>query len=887
MKRRHSPARVSFVTTCLLVCLANCLFPLNTLAQQTPNAKRVLVLYWYGKDHIWNVGFERSFQSAIQASATSVEYYSEYLENNRFPGERQALLFRDYLKEKYADRPFDVVVASSDASLDFLLKYRKDLFPNSPIVFAAARAPSTAQLADGAGVTGVLIINAYKENLDLVLKLHPATKQVFVISGTLEGDKRFETLARQELPGYENKVQLVYLTDLSLKELIAKTKSLPEDSVILHIFQQFRDEQGKRLENSDMLGAIAGSANVPVYSMNCQKMFLELADSTNRIGVVGGYVNTSNITGPKVADMVLKIANGTRAQEVPLENAPLQPFFDWRELQRWGIKDDSLPPGSRIDFRQVTFWSHYKWRIIGVLSLLLLQSLFITYLLISRERRRRAEEERERFAVLAHQEHQHLDQVISNIPGIVWETRFESDGKFSELFLSQQVESLLGYSLEEWQSDPRFWLTMIPEEDRDETLRKVNTIFQSQRSGVVEFHCRAKDGRLLWIEANLSVIYGEDNSAIGLRGVSLDITSRKKAETELHTALKEVGELKEQLQRENLYLQDEIKREHNFEEIIGNSDEIRYVLYKVEKVAPVDSAVLIQGETGTGKELIARAIHALSNRKDRPMVKINCAALPASLIESELFGHEKGAFTGAQAKKIGRFEVADGATLFLDEIGELPLELQPKLLRVLQEGEFERLGSTTTRKADVRIIAATNRDLQVEVQNGVFREDLWYRLNVYPITVPPLRERKDDIPLLANSFIKQFSKKLGRVITSVDPQAIAALQSYRWPGNIRELRNTIERSVINAHGPVLQLADNLDVPENGLTAGSTAGSGKSLEHLEREIILRRLEETNWKISGSNGAAESLGLHPNTLRARIAKLDIRKESSSASAARNSR
>jgi chemotaxis protein methyltransferase CheR len=286
---------------------------------------------------------------------------------------------------------------------------------------------------------------------------------------------------------------------------------------------------------------------------------------------------------------------------------------------------------------------------------------------------------------------------------------------------------------------------------------------------------------------------------------------------------------------------------------------------------------LIQGETGTGKELIARAIHGSSSRKNRPLVKINCAALPATLIESELFGHEKGAFTGAQSRKIGRFEVADGATLFLDEIGELPLELQPKLLRVLQDGEFERLGSATTTKVNVRIIAATNRDLQAEVQKGVFREDLWYRLNVYPVTMPPLRERKNDISLLANSFIKEFSKKLGRVITSVEPKTITALQSYQWPGNVRELRNTIERAVINARGPVLQLVDKLDLPANGLMTSCE----KSLEDLEREIIIQRLEAANWRISGLNGAAQSLGLHPNTLRTRMLKLNIRRESASES------
>ncbi|MBT3260248.1 MAG: sigma 54-interacting transcriptional regulator, partial [Deltaproteobacteria bacterium] len=260
------------------------------------------------------------------------------------------------------------------------------------------------------------------------------------------------------------------------------------------------------------------------------------------------------------------------------------------------------------------------------------------------------------------------------------------------------------------------------------------------------------------------------------------------------------------------YLQEEIKLEYNYENIIGQSDEINYVLYKVEQIAGSDTTVLVLGETGTGKELVARAIHSLSARKDRALVKINCATLPANLIESELFGHEKGAFTGAHVKQLGRFEVANGATLFLDEIGELPLELQPKLLRVIQDGEFERLGSSQTIKVDARIIAATNRDLEEEVRKNRFREDLWYRLNVFPITVPPLRERKTDISLLVDHFVAKISKRLGKSVEDIPTTVMNALQNYHWPGNIRELENVLERAVINSSGPKLHLVDELKKP---------------------------------------------------------------------------
>jgi len=345
-------------------------------------------------------------------------------------------------------------------------------------------------------------------------------------------------------------------------------------------------------------------------------------------------------------------------------------------------------------------------------------------------------------------------------------------------------------------------------------------------------------------------------------------TELKQAHEQLQTAFSEIQQLKEQLQAENIYFREEIKLEHNFEEIIGQSEVLNYLLYKVEKVAPADTTVLILGETGTGKELIARAVHHASPRKDRPLVKVNCGVLPANLIESELFGHEKGAFTGATSKRIGRFELAHGATIFLDEIGELPLDLQVKLLRVLQEGEFERLGSSRQIKVDVRVIAATNRNLEEEIQAGRFRQDIYYRLNVYPLSVPPLRERPDDIPLLVQAFVQTFSKKLGKRIEKIPQKTMHTLQQYPWPGNVRELENVIERAMITTQDRTLRL----ELPQ---TPALTVETNKTLEEMEREYIVQVLKLKNWRIEGPKGTAIVLGLHPATLRSRMKKLGILK------------
>jgi len=362
-----------------------------------------------------------------------------------------------------------------------------------------------------------------------------------------------------------------------------------------------------------------------------------------------------------------------------------------------------------------------------------------------------------------------------------------------------------------------------------------------------------------------------------LMGFGIDITKRVEAEQQLRHALQEIKELKAKLEADYEYLGEEITQIHDYRYIIGESAVMKYVLYNVKQIAPTDTTVLILGESGTGKELIARAIHHGSKRKARPLIKVDCAALPANLIESELFGHEKGAFTGAIDKRIGRFELANGATIFLDEIGELPLELQKKLLRVLQDGEYERVGSARLMHTDVRIIAATNRDLNADVSARRFRKDLWYRLNVLPLSLPPLRDRTGDIPLLAEFILAKVRRRLGKEITVIPTSVMRELENYPWPGNVRELENVIERAAIFSKGKRLALAAQLRAFSD-VNKESPETTIKSLYEVEKDHILRALEKARWNVTGKGGAADLLGLPPGTLRGRMRKHGIHRPSS---------
>ena len=407
----------------------------------------------------------------------------------------------------------------------------------------------------------------------------------------------------------------------------------------------------------------------------------------------------------------------------------------------------------------------------------------------------------------------------------------------------------------------------------ESAIKNLGDIFQKENKlPNAQVSIITKEGEERHIFWSNVVIRDRDGNYDGVIAVGNDLTEKIKAEGDLKKAVEELEDMKNRLEDEVVYLQQEMVSDR-FKEIIGESPAINYVLNRVEEVAESDTTVLLEGETGVGKERIARAIHQKSLRSNQPFIVVNCAALPANILESELFGHEKGAFTGADRLKRGRFELADKGTLFLDEITDLPLDLQPKLLRVLENGVFERLGSEKSTKVNVRLISATNKVLKDEVYSGNFREDLFYRINVFPISIPPLRERRTDIPLLVNAFVKNFSKKHSKQIDQISQSTISKLQNYEWPGNVRELMNVIERAVITTKGNILQLVDEFESPVK--LHEEKNGKLGTMEDVERDHILKVLEACNWKISGEDGAASILNLHPNTLRSRMEKLNIKK------------
>lgn len=431
---------------------------------------------------------------------------------------------------------------------------------------------------------------------------------------------------------------------------------------------------------------------------------------------------------------------------------------------------------------------------------------------------------------------------------------------------NKNLQDLYGYTAEELQD--KFLGDFLSEEDQKKVMVEIQKVIEDGQERSVEYDLIIKGGGIVpsYYGSGKLVKIGDESYIVGQ---TVDVSKMKQAQEKITVQLEEIRELKDQLEAENIYLRNELMSAGSFGEIVGESDTLKHVLYRVEQVSPLDTTVLLEGETGTGKELFARAIHQRSKRNKKPLVTVNCASLPASLIESELFGHEKGAFTGALQKQIGRFELADGGTLFLDEVGEIPIELQAKLLRVLQEGTFERVGSPRTIKVDVRVIAATNKNLEQEISKGRFRMDLFYRLNVFPITIIPVRQRVSDIPLLVEHFVKRFNKTMGKNITRIPKKAIEQLKSYSWPGNVRELENIIERAMIVSNSSVLAV-EQLQIPDY-----ARKEKFQPLAELEKDYIIKVLDRTLWRIKGPNGAAQILDMHPETLRSRIKKLGIKR------------
>lgn len=453
--------------------------------------------------------------------------------------------------------------------------------------------------------------------------------------------------------------------------------------------------------------------------------------------------------------------------------------------------------------------------------------------------------------------------ILDSMPGLTY--IFSKDGKLV-YWGSKKAWSILEYSDEEMNN--KSIMDFIDDADKEKVMAAFQQVFTIGYAQVEHLAvAKSRKRRPVLANATRIVVGGEEY----LIGLTIEISELVAAREKIQEQVKEIFRLNELLKAENIYLKDQLVLIGERGEIIGESESIKYVLFKINQVAPTDASVLIQGETGTGKELVARAIHKQSKRKNKPFIKVNCASIPENLIESELFGHEKGAFTGAVEKRIGRFELANGGTIFLDEIGEMPLNLQPKLLHVLQQGEFERIGSSKTIKTDVRVISATNKVLEDEIKKGKFRNDLYYRLNVFPISVVPLRERKADIVLLTEHYLKIYSQKFNRPIKSISKKSLQQFMAYSWPGNVRELENIIERAVITSTNGNLKF-DSLSKTDD------LAIDDIPLEELEKNHIIKVLQKTYWKISGRGGAASLLKINPETLRSKMRKLGIKRTSS---------
>jgi PAS domain S-box-containing protein len=462
-----------------------------------------------------------------------------------------------------------------------------------------------------------------------------------------------------------------------------------------------------------------------------------------------------------------------------------------------------------------------------------------------------------------------LQQVIDSAPAMLHTAL--PDGYID--FFNQTWLQFVGLSFEDLRGWS--WTVAIHPEDVDGIVSKWRAALASGEPFLHEARVRRADGEYRWMLHHKVALRDEHGNIVKWYGSSIDIEDRKRAELELQKAFDQIKLLKDHLYKENLALKEEIDRSSMFEEIVGASPALRAVLSRVTKVAPTDSTVLLTGETGTGKELIARAIHKRSHRSSRAFVSVNCAAIPAPLVASELFGHEKGAFTGALQRRLGRFEVAEGGTIFLDEVGELPAETQIALLRVLQEREFERVGGNHSIRADVRVIAATNRDLQSAIAGGDFRSDLFYRLNVFPIDIPPLRDRKEDIPVLVEYFIDRYARKAGRKIQTIEKSTLELLQSYSWPGNIRELQNVIERSIIVCETETFSVDESWLSQRPIPAEPASQPLSNALASQEKKLIEAVLAATKGRISGPLGAAVKLGLPPSTLESKIKSLRIDK------------
>ncbi len=1017
-------------TLALLVCL----LPKPATGEGTGTKNRVLVLFT-GPSHfpayaLINQGIRSTFSLS---PSPHIEYFFEYMDVYRNPSQNHYQGLLELYSRKYSDVELDLVITIGSPALQFAVDHGDEIFPLTPVVYAAVLPEELKQINLDGNYTGVQAEVDFAGQLELILKIQPRTRRVVFLAGSSSVDLALLGLFRKAAEPFTDRLEFIFLNDLPLEEIETQVRDLPPDTVVL--LSTFTvDAKGRGYVTADVVTLLTNSSNVPIY--NC-------FDAVMGFGVLGGWLFSFEMIGRKVAETGSQLLQGgVPPKVVSMGYGVHRHTFDWRQLQRWQISEDRLPAGSLVLFRTPSFWDLYRRKAIGGLILFVLQGGLISFLLIQRKQRRQAEltlakqlEFEKTLATLSARfvlssaggvdeqiaetvktlgENLDVDRVgVFEISGdglllskthfyaaldcppvpqqidlsqMTWfrgEVMAAATVQFSDLeelpesaltekaYLNSQgiqsgvliplmaggtIQGLLTLAMtgssRKWLPDEVRRYSMIAEimansiaRNHFETALQQSQKFNRLILDSLDYHIAVLDEQGIILDVNeswrryasgkpcplaensdiqadyldicrraaergdhlaqsvlegiLSVLTGT-NSEFTLeypsqtqgqehwfimrvipfssrnRGAILSLienTERKLSEIDLHNAFTEIQRLKNQLEAETAYLQQEIQLEHDFEGILGRSPALQYVLFKIEQVAATDSSVLVLGETGTGKELVCRAIHSNSLRKARTLVKVNCATLPSNLIESELFGHERGAFTGAGSRRIGRFELANGGCIFLDEIGELSLDLQSKLLRVLQEGEFERLGSSLTIRVDVRVIAATNRDLEAQMQLGRFREDLFYRLNVFPITVPPLRERTEDIPLLAQCFMEEAAKQMGKRIEFIPQSVLNQLLEYHWPGNVRELKNVIERAVISCSGPKLHLADNLLRPHVPPTSGAN-GHLISLQEVETQHIRHVLELTNQRIDGPKGAAAILKINPSTLRSRMRKLGIK-------------
>ena len=894
--KRNGTAHLTALSVVLLMA------PADALAFGSPTPKRVLVVYSFrhglpahdvaGANEMVNQGIRSVFE---RPAARRVRLHLEYLDLSTLPDQAYFQQAADDLATQYSELKMDVIIAVNFRAVRFLMRHGRTVFPECPIVFCGVEKRRTKALEPEPNMTGVLQEAGFGETIAAALQILPDTKRVFVVVGISETDRFIEAVASQELEPYKEKIDITYPTDRSLEGLLDQVANLPDRSVVLFL-TLLQSASAGTVVPSNIITMISQASAVPTFGP---------FDSYLGYGIVGGNLNSFEAQGRAAAELALRILTGEKPANIPVVEAGTKRLiFDWRQLQRWGISEKRLPPGSIVRHKELSIWAVYKWHIIGLLTLCVAQAILIIALLANRGMRRRAEkslEERLLFealvselsAALGDRDTAELDERIAQ-----WVPRVAAALNADRCALIEFSESQAEARVVQWWAidgteppplrnhESKFrWchqelskgqlvrfsrLDELPSEAEIDSRNFAKNGFKSHLAvplamgdsvlGAFTFDQVSKER--VWADALIQriLLVGE---------IFANALERRRADLRLQNAFTEINQLKDRLERENVYLRKEREVNYTYDHIIGESDAIKKTLTQVEQVAATETTVLLLGETGTGKDLLAATIHQLSDRQDRAMVKINCAALPPPLIESELFGREKGAYTGAQSSEIGRFEVADGSTIFLDEVGELSLDLQAKLLRVLEDGQFERLGSPKPVRVDVRVIAATNRDLDEAVRQNRFRQDLYYRLNVFPITVPPLRKRTQDIPLLGWAFVEEFAKRAGKTIDNVRQQDMEVLQQYRWPGNVRELRNVIERAVILTAGSTLQI----DAPQAAPTPQEK--SMLMLRDVERRHILEVLERTGWRVRGQDGAAELLGLKPSTLESRMAKLGIRR------------